>query len=123
MGASRIVLAVAVFGIARAAPAESPIPGNQIDDFGVSEMTGASTTREGSTFRSGGSPIVANYVDDFGSLLPRSVTAPAQGEEPGAASGEPGRAGRTMSARDAGKTAGVAGYQHDRFVSEIWASP
>ncbi len=123
MRAPRIAVAVAVLGLAGAARAESPVPGNYVDDFGSVAPAAQRTVDVNGAVASRGSPIPANYVDDFGSLLPRSVSVPPQREELGAASGEPGRAGGTLSAQPSDEKAGADAYQHDRFVRDVWARP
>ncbi len=120
MRASRIAVAVAVLGLAGAARAESPVPGNYVDDFGSLAPATARTVDADRTVASRGSPIAANYVDDFGSLLPRS--APVQREELGAASGEPGRT-ESLSAQRPDENTVANAYHHDRFVHEVWATP
>jgi len=65
---SRIAVALAVLALADTAGAQSFIPNNQIDDFGVGSPVRSAGNATATLAPGRSSPIPANQIDDFGPL-------------------------------------------------------
>ncbi len=103
--------------VAGAAHAQSPVRGNNVDDFGPFTYSNPSSNSASSKPVGHVSPVASNNVDDFGPMV---SARPVAQDELGAAGGEPGM--DVVAAERAKEKAAIAEYNRQQWIRSVWTT-